>query len=91
MEDVQYQLNTSSLQERRMVEFQRISLTGFRSCTSRSHYRSVSKQTTRTGYQLANIFTTPLARKRLEFLIKKLGMQSMSPETLKKLADKEEE
>ncbi|GJT09187.1 reverse transcriptase domain-containing protein [Tanacetum coccineum] len=29
------------------VEFQRISLTGFRSCTSRSHYRSVSKQTTR--------------------------------------------
>ncbi|GKB28902.1 hypothetical protein Tco_0868303 [Tanacetum coccineum] len=32
---------------RRKVEFPRISLTGFRSCTSRSHYRSVSKQTTR--------------------------------------------
>ncbi|GJY43213.1 hypothetical protein Tco_0431426 [Tanacetum coccineum] len=30
-----------------MVEFRRISLTGFRSCTSRSHYQSVSKQTTR--------------------------------------------
>ncbi|GJU92135.1 hypothetical protein Tco_1304558 [Tanacetum coccineum] len=29
------------------VEFKRISLTGFRSCTSRSHYRSVSKQTIR--------------------------------------------
>ncbi|GKC48392.1 reverse transcriptase, partial [Tanacetum coccineum] len=29
------------------VEFKRISLIGFRSCTSRSHYRSVSKQTTR--------------------------------------------
>ncbi|GKC42499.1 putative nucleotidyltransferase, ribonuclease H, partial [Tanacetum coccineum] len=29
------------------VEFRRISLTGFHSCTSRSHYRSVSKQTTR--------------------------------------------
>ncbi|GKA74522.1 copia protein, partial [Tanacetum coccineum] len=29
------------------VEFKRISLTGFRSCTSRSRYRSVSKQTTR--------------------------------------------
>ncbi|GJR46627.1 hypothetical protein Tco_1314730 [Tanacetum coccineum] len=29
------------------VEFQRISLTGFRSCTSRSHYRSILKQTTR--------------------------------------------
>ncbi|GKB78768.1 hypothetical protein Tco_0945663 [Tanacetum coccineum] len=27
-------------------EFRRISLTGFRSCTSRSQYRSVSKQTT---------------------------------------------
>ncbi|GJV77474.1 hypothetical protein Tco_1509058 [Tanacetum coccineum] len=32
------------------VEFLRISLTEFRSCTSRSHYRSVSKQTTRTLY-----------------------------------------
>nr|GEV16942.1 hypothetical protein [Tanacetum cinerariifolium] len=29
------------------VEFQRISLTRFRSCTSRSHYQSVSKKTTR--------------------------------------------
>ncbi|GJY59049.1 hypothetical protein Tco_0458941 [Tanacetum coccineum] len=28
-------------------QFKRISLTGFRSCTSRSRYRSVSKQTTR--------------------------------------------
>ncbi|GKA56786.1 hypothetical protein Tco_0755858, partial [Tanacetum coccineum] len=47
IEDVRYQLNTSSLQERRTVEFRRISLTGFRRCTSRSHYRSISKQTTR--------------------------------------------
>ncbi|GJU91775.1 hypothetical protein Tco_1304198 [Tanacetum coccineum] len=47
MEDVRYHFNTSSLQERRTVEFRRISLTGFRSCTSRSHYQSVSKQTTR--------------------------------------------
>ncbi|GJT74351.1 retrovirus-related pol polyprotein from transposon TNT 1-94 [Tanacetum coccineum] len=45
----------------------------------------------RTEYQLADIFTKPLARKRLEFLIKKLGMQSMSQETLKKLADEEDE
>ncbi|GJV80805.1 retrovirus-related pol polyprotein from transposon TNT 1-94 [Tanacetum coccineum] len=45
----------------------------------------------RTKYQLADIFTKPLARERLEFLIKKLRMQSMSPETLKKLADDEEE
>ncbi|GKC48727.1 retrovirus-related pol polyprotein from transposon TNT 1-94 [Tanacetum coccineum] len=45
----------------------------------------------RTKYQLANIFTKPLARERLEFLINKLEMKSMSPETLKKLADEEEE
>ncbi|GJZ01816.1 hypothetical protein Tco_0519777 [Tanacetum coccineum] len=42
-------------------------------------------------YQLAGIFTKPLARERLEFLMKKLGMRSMSPEMLKKLADEEEE
>nr|GEU47101.1 retrovirus-related Pol polyprotein from transposon TNT 1-94 [Tanacetum cinerariifolium] len=45
----------------------------------------------RTEYQLADIFTKPLARERLEFLIKKIRMQSMSPETLEKLADEEEE
>ncbi|GJV72476.1 hypothetical protein Tco_1492471 [Tanacetum coccineum] len=45
----------------------------------------------RIEYQLADIFTKPLARERLEFLINKLGMRSMSPETLKKLADEEEE
>ncbi|GJR26634.1 hypothetical protein Tco_1102866 [Tanacetum coccineum] len=45
----------------------------------------------KTEYQLADIFTKPLARERLEFLINKLGMRSMSPETLKMLADEEEE
>ncbi|GJY48276.1 hypothetical protein Tco_0438232 [Tanacetum coccineum] len=45
----------------------------------------------RTEYQLAGIFTKPLVRERLKFLINKLGIKSMSPETLKKLADKEEE
>nr|GEW51998.1 hypothetical protein [Tanacetum cinerariifolium] len=44
-----------------------------------------------TEYQLADIFTKPLTRERLDFLINKLGMRSMSPETLKKLADEEEE
>ncbi|GJS27132.1 retrovirus-related pol polyprotein from transposon TNT 1-94 [Tanacetum coccineum] len=45
-----------------IVEFQRISLTGFRSCTSHSHYRSVSKQTTRYpceashGHKIENQF-----------------------------------
>nr|GEV78110.1 retrovirus-related Pol polyprotein from transposon TNT 1-94 [Tanacetum cinerariifolium] len=37
----------------------------------------------RTEYKLANIFTKALGRERLEFLINKLGMRSMSPETLK--------
>ncbi|GJT26055.1 retrovirus-related pol polyprotein from transposon TNT 1-94 [Tanacetum coccineum] len=43
----------------------------------------------RTEYQLAYIFTKALGRERLNFLIKKLGMRSMSPETLKSLADEE--
>ncbi|GJY11392.1 hypothetical protein Tco_0379577 [Tanacetum coccineum] len=34
----------------------------------------------RTEYQLANIFTKAVGRERLELLIKKLGMRSMSPE-----------
>ncbi|GJU16956.1 hypothetical protein Tco_1144922 [Tanacetum coccineum] len=45
----------------------------------------------RTEYQLADIFTKALGRERLEFLINKLGMRSMSPETLKSLAEEEEE
>ncbi|GKC86663.1 hypothetical protein Tco_1147312 [Tanacetum coccineum] len=45
----------------------------------------------RTEYELVNIFTKPLARERLAFLIDKLRMKSMSPETLKSLADEEEE
>ncbi|GJU80675.1 hypothetical protein Tco_1283040 [Tanacetum coccineum] len=36
-----------NVSDKQQVEFKRISLTGFRSCTSRSRYRSVSKQTTR--------------------------------------------
>nr|GEU49832.1 retrotransposon protein, putative, unclassified [Tanacetum cinerariifolium] len=36
-----------------------------------------------TEYQLADIFTKALGRERHELLINKLGMQSMSPETLK--------
>ncbi|GJS46553.1 hypothetical protein Tco_0596674 [Tanacetum coccineum] len=44
----------------------------------------------KTEYQLADIFTKPLVRERFKFLINKLGMRSMSPETLKKLADEEE-
>ncbi|GJY04388.1 hypothetical protein Tco_0370328 [Tanacetum coccineum] len=45
----------------------------------------------RTEYQLADIFTKPLPRERFNFLIEKLGMRSMSPETLKRLSEEEDE
>ncbi|GJV90260.1 hypothetical protein Tco_1538073 [Tanacetum coccineum] len=43
----------------------------------------------KTEYQLAAIFLKALARERLEFLINKLGMKIMSPETLKSLVEEE--
>ncbi|GJT22268.1 hypothetical protein Tco_0892205 [Tanacetum coccineum] len=45
----------------------------------------------RTEYQLADIFTKPLPRERFNFLIKKLGMRSMSPKTLKRPTEEEDE
>ncbi|GJW90780.1 hypothetical protein Tco_0168333 [Tanacetum coccineum] len=44
-----------------------------------------------TEYQLADIFTKPLPQERFTFLIDKLGMRSMSPETLKSLAEETDE
>ncbi|GKG12595.1 hypothetical protein Tco_0346832 [Tanacetum coccineum] len=44
-----------------------------------------------TDYQLADIFTKALLRERSEFLLPRLGMKSMSPETLKRLQKGEEE
>nr|GEZ72683.1 putative reverse transcriptase domain-containing protein [Tanacetum cinerariifolium] len=41
-------------------------------------------------YRLVDIFTKALARKRFEFLINKIGMKIMYPETLKSLAEEEE-
>ncbi|GJZ15570.1 reverse transcriptase domain-containing protein [Tanacetum coccineum] len=45
----------------------------------------------RTEYQLADIFTKPLPQERFIFLIDKLGMKSMSPEMLKRLAEETDE
>ncbi|GJS46797.1 hypothetical protein Tco_0596918 [Tanacetum coccineum] len=45
----------------------------------------------KTKYQLAYIFTKALGRERLEVLINKIGMRSMSPKMLKRLAEEEEE
>ncbi|GJR30912.1 hypothetical protein Tco_1107144 [Tanacetum coccineum] len=44
-----------------------------------------------TDYQLADIFTKALQRERFEFLLPRLGMKSMTPETLKRLQEGEEE
>nr|GEV04523.1 integrase, catalytic region, zinc finger, CCHC-type, peptidase aspartic, catalytic [Tanacetum cinerariifolium] len=45
----------------------------------------------RTEYQLADIFTKPLPRERFNFLIDKLRMKSMFPDTLKHLAKETDE
>ncbi|GJS47422.1 retrovirus-related pol polyprotein from transposon TNT 1-94 [Tanacetum coccineum] len=44
-----------------------------------------------TEYQLADIFTKTLCRERIEFLIDKLGMRSLTPKTLKELPDEAKE
>ncbi|GJY57268.1 retrovirus-related pol polyprotein from transposon TNT 1-94 [Tanacetum coccineum] len=45
----------------------------------------------RTKYHMADIFTKAFPRERFKFLINKLGMKSMSPETLTSLAEETEE
>ncbi|GJZ38753.1 retrotransposon protein, putative, ty1-copia subclass [Tanacetum coccineum] len=45
----------------------------------------------KTDYQLADIFTKSLARECFEFLINRLGMQSITLEELKHLAESDEE
>ncbi|GJZ59557.1 retrovirus-related pol polyprotein from transposon TNT 1-94 [Tanacetum coccineum] len=44
-----------------------------------------------TAYQLADIFTKALARERFEFLVKRQGMQSITPEELRHLAESNED
>ncbi|GKA73159.1 retrovirus-related pol polyprotein from transposon TNT 1-94 [Tanacetum coccineum] len=44
-----------------------------------------------TNYQLADILTKALPRERFEFLLPRLGMKSMTPETLKHLQEGEDE
>nr|GFA87200.1 retrovirus-related Pol polyprotein from transposon TNT 1-94 [Tanacetum cinerariifolium] len=41
--------------------------------------------------QLTDIFTKALARECFEFLVKRLGMQSLTPEELKHLAESDED
>ncbi|GJV12223.1 hypothetical protein Tco_1353764 [Tanacetum coccineum] len=42
-------------------------------------------------YQLADIFTKALPRERFEFILPRLGMKCMKPETLKSLQDDQDE
>nr|GEZ95285.1 retrovirus-related Pol polyprotein from transposon TNT 1-94 [Tanacetum cinerariifolium] len=44
-----------------------------------------------TDYQLVDIFTKALPRERFEFLLSRLGMKSMSPKTLKRLQEGNDE
>ncbi|GJX01475.1 retrovirus-related pol polyprotein from transposon TNT 1-94 [Tanacetum coccineum] len=44
-----------------------------------------------TNYQLADILIKALPRERFEFLLPQLGMKSMTPETLKRLQEGEDE
>ncbi|GJY73834.1 hypothetical protein Tco_0478265 [Tanacetum coccineum] len=45
----------------------------------------------KTAYQLADIFTKALARECFKFLVKRLDMQSLTPEELKHLAESDED
>ncbi|GJX68340.1 retrovirus-related pol polyprotein from transposon TNT 1-94 [Tanacetum coccineum] len=45
----------------------------------------------KTDYQLADIFAKELVREHFEFLINRLGMQSITPEELKRLTESDEE
>ncbi|GJW62361.1 retrovirus-related pol polyprotein from transposon TNT 1-94 [Tanacetum coccineum] len=44
----------------------------------------------KTAYQLADIFTKALRREKFEFLLNRLGMQSITSEELKRLAEPDE-
>ncbi|GJZ31278.1 retrovirus-related pol polyprotein from transposon TNT 1-94 [Tanacetum coccineum] len=44
-----------------------------------------------SDYQLVDMFTKALPRERFEFLLPRLGMKSMTPKTLKRLQDGEDE
>ncbi|GKF07967.1 hypothetical protein Tco_0042191 [Tanacetum coccineum] len=44
-----------------------------------------------TNYQLADILTKALPRERFEFLLPRLGMKSLTPETLRRIQEEEDE
>nr|GEV81841.1 RNA-directed DNA polymerase, eukaryota [Tanacetum cinerariifolium] len=66
-------------------------VSGTRRILEQVENRIVDLYFVQTEYQLADIFTKPLPRKRFKFLIEKLGMRSMTSETLKRLAEETDE
>ncbi|GJT45568.1 hypothetical protein Tco_0954283 [Tanacetum coccineum] len=59
--------------------------------SSPSSVRTEAEYIAMTEYQLADIFTKALPRERFEFILPRLGMKSMKPETLKRLQDDKDE
>ena len=45
----------------------------------------------KTDLKLADVFTKALPRQRFEFILPRLGMKSLSPDTLKRLQEESEE
>ncbi|GJS38128.1 retrovirus-related pol polyprotein from transposon TNT 1-94 [Tanacetum coccineum] len=58
---------------------------------SRRRKKSFELYFVETNYQLADILTKALPRERFEFLLPRLGMKSLTPETLKRLQEGNDE
>ncbi|GKF56512.1 hypothetical protein Tco_0166852 [Tanacetum coccineum] len=83
------------------IEAEYIAMSGCSATMSITHDLSTSTYDTistphksyfvETNYQLADILTKALPRERFEFLLSRLGMKSLTPETLKRLQEGEDE
>ncbi|GJV08434.1 retrovirus-related pol polyprotein from transposon TNT 1-94 [Tanacetum coccineum] len=71
------------------TEAEYIALSGY--CAQQVENGVVELYFVNMEYELADILTKALCRERIEFLINKLGMRSFTSETLKLLADEDEE
>nr|GEU78926.1 copia protein [Tanacetum cinerariifolium] len=92
-----YGMDSSNLVDTPMVEGTKIDEDLHGKIVDPTHYHEQVKNGVvelyfvRTEYLLADIFIKALARERFKFLINKLGMKSMSPESLKSLTEENKE